>query len=232
MPHAIETNTNEEPPYSEMTLRESLIARHSSRAFLSTPVSKSIIQSTLDLARFAPSNSNIQPHLVFLLAGESLENLRTRLFTAASESTPNIPPLPVGYTHYRSEVGRQLYGEGVGIPRSDSKARNAAVLRNYRFFDAPVGAIVCIDKTLTSADRVSVGMWLQSWLLALTERGVGSCVQVCQTGYPELVRRECGITDDLEILVAVSIGYEDPDFKANGLRPARDESKKHVTFME
>ncbi|TGO66877.1 hypothetical protein BOTNAR_0052g00120 [Botryotinia narcissicola] len=232
MPHAIETKTNGDPPYFEMTLRESLIARHSSRAFLSTPVPKSILQSTLDLARFAPSNSNIQPHLVFVLTGESLENLRTKLYTAASKSTPNIPPLPVGYTHYRSEVGRQLYGEGMGIPRSDSKARNAAVLRNYRFFDAPVGAIVCIDKTLTNADRVSVGMWLQSWLLALTERGVGSCVQICQTGYPELVRRECGITDDLEILVAVSIGYEDPDFRANGLRPTRDESTKHVTFME
>ncbi|KAF5871669.1 putative nitroreductase protein [Botrytis fragariae] len=232
MPHAIETKANEEPPYSEMTLRESLIARHSSRAFLPTPVPKSIIQSTLDLARFAPSNSNIQPHLVFLLTGKSLENLRSKLFSAASESTPNIPPLPAAYTHYRSEVGRQLYGEGMGIPRSDLKARNAAVLRNYQFFDAPVGAIVCIDKNLTNADRVSVGMWLQSWLLALTERGVGSCVQVCQTGYPDLVRRECGITDDLEILVAVSIGYEDPDFRANALRPARDESKKHVTFME
>ncbi|KAF7953663.1 uncharacterized protein EAE97_001062 [Botrytis byssoidea] len=232
MPHAIETKTNGDPPYFEMTLRESLIARHSSRAFLPTPVPKSILQSTLDLARFAPSNSNIQPHLVFVLTSESLENLRTKLYTAASESTPNIPPLPVGYTHYRSEVGRQLYGEGMGIPRSDSKARNAAVLRNYRFFDAPVGAIVCIDKTLTNADRVSVGMWLQSWLLALTERGVGSCVQICQTGYPELVRRECGITDNLEILVAVSIGYEDPDFRANGLRPTRDESTKHVTFME
>ncbi|KAK6613217.1 hypothetical protein H4I95_01561 [Botrytis cinerea] len=216
MPHAIETNTNEEPPYSEMTLRESLIARHSSRAFLSTPVSKFIIQSTLDLARFAPSNSNIQPHLVFLLAGESLENLRTKLFTAASESTPNIPPLPVGYTHYRSEVGRQLYGEGMAF-------HDPILKLAMQPSSATIGSLM---------HQVSVGMWLQSWLLALTERGVDSCVQVCQTGYPELVRRECDITDDLEILVAVSIGYEDPDFKANGLRPARDESKKHVTFME
>lgn len=120
----------------------------------------------------------------------------------------------------------------MGIPRSDTKARDAAVLRNYQFFDAPVGAIVCIDKSLTDADRMTVGMWLQSWLLALTERGVDSCVQICQTGYPELVSKECGISDDLEILVAVSIGYEDPDFKANGLRIGREDAEKYVTFLE
>ncbi|ESZ94953.1 hypothetical protein SBOR_4677 [Sclerotinia borealis F-4128] len=232
MPHVIETETAQKSFYHEMTLKESLIARHSSRAFLPTPVSESIIQSTLDLARFAPSNSNIQPHRLFLLTGEPLENLRTKLFAAASQSTPNIPPLPTEYTHYRSELGLQVYGEGMGIPRSDLKARNAAVLRNYRFFDAPVGAIVCIDKCLTNADRVSVGMWLQSWLLALTERGVGTCVQVCQTGYPEVARRECGIGDDLEILVAVSIGYEDPEFKANRLRIGREDAMKYVTYIQ
>ncbi|QSZ29429.1 hypothetical protein DSL72_003943 [Monilinia vaccinii-corymbosi] len=232
MPHAIEPETIQKPFYPEMSLKESLIARHSSRGFLSTPISKSIIQSTLDLARFAPSNSNIQPHRVVLLTGESLENLKTKLFAAASESTPNIPPLPAEYAHYRSELGSQIYGEGMGIPRSDSKARNAAVLKNYLFFDAPLGAIVCIDKRLSNADRVSVGMWLQSWLLALTERGVDTCVQVCQTGYPELLRSECGISDDLEILVAVSIGYEDPEFKANGLRIGRVNAEEYVTFME
>ncbi|KAI9648466.1 hypothetical protein NHQ30_003100 [Ciborinia camelliae] len=231
MPHAIKTETAQRSSYPEMTLKESLIERHSSRSFLSTPVSKSIIQSTLDLARFAPSNSNIQPHRIFLLTGEPLENLRTKLFAVASESTPNIPPLPAEYTHYRSELGQQIYGEGMGIPRSDAKARNAAVLRNYQFFDAPVGAIVCIDKRLTNADRMSVGMWLQSWLLALTERGVGTCVQICQTGYPEVVRSECGISDDLEILVAVSIGYENPEFKSNGLRIGRENAEKYVTFI-
>ncbi|APA09720.1 hypothetical protein SS1G_06093 [Sclerotinia sclerotiorum 1980 UF-70] len=232
MPHSTETETTQQSSYAEMTLKESLMTRHSSRAFLPTPVPKSIINSTLDLARFAPSNSNIQPQRLFLLTGEPLENLKSKLFSIASESTPNIPPLPKEYTHYRSEVGRQLYGEAMGIPRSDSKARNAAVLRNYQFFNAPVGALVCIDKSLTSADRLSVGMWLQSWLLALTERGVGSCVQVCQTGYPALLRTECGISDDLEILVAVSIGYEDSEFKANGLRIGREDVEKFVHFLE
>ncbi|CAD6441921.1 f60fe0d5-ea31-4b9e-b41e-b84abbca666f [Sclerotinia trifoliorum] len=232
MPHAIEIEAIQQPTYPEMSLKESLMTRHSSRAFLPTPVPKSIIKSTLDLARFAPSNSNIQPQRIFLLTGEPLENLKSKLFAEASKSTPSIPPLPKAYTHYRSEVGRQLYGEAMGISRSDSKARNAAVLRNYQFFNAPVGAIVCIDKSLTNADRVSVGMWLQSWLLALTERGVGSCVQVCQTGYPELLRTECGISDDLEILVAVSIGYEDPGFQANGLKIGRENAEKFVDFLE
>ena len=117
MPHAIEPEDSiQKSPYPEMTLKESLIARHSTRAFLPTPVQKSIIQSTLNLARLAPSGSNIQPQRIFLLTGKPLENLKTKLFAVASASTPNIPPIPAEHTRYRSQLGLQIYGEGMGIP--------------------------------------------------------------------------------------------------------------------
>lgn len=48
-----------------------------------------------------------------------------------------------------------------------------------------------------------------------------------------MVRRECEISDDLEILLAVSIGYEDPEFRADGLRIGREDAEKYVvTFPE
>jgi nitroreductase len=35
---------------------------------------------------------------------------------------------------------------------------------------------------------MSVGMFLQTLLLALTARGLGTCVEVSIAGYPEVVR--------------------------------------------
>jgi hypothetical protein len=45
-----------------------------------------------------------------------------------------------------------------------------------------------MHRDLGPADAVSVGMFLQTLLLALTERALGSCVEVSIAGYPEIVR--------------------------------------------
>ena len=37
-------------------------------------------------------------------------------------------------------------------------------------------------------DALGVGMYLQTLLLALTARGLGTCVEVSIAGYPEIVR--------------------------------------------
>ncbi|PQE26011.1 nitroreductase protein [Rutstroemia sp. NJR-2017a BBW] len=214
-----------------MTLDETLLIRHTSRGFLPTPIPQSILHSTLELAQHAPSNSNIQPHRVFLLTGASLLKLETALYTIASETTPNIPALPEEFQHFRRDLGYQVYNEGMGIQRFDHAARNAAVLRNYKFFDAPCAAIVCIDRRLSAPDVLGVGMWLQSWLLALTEQGVQSAVEVSVAGYPEVVRRECGIGEELEVLCGVAVGYEDLGFKPNVLRTGRTPVEANVTFL-
>ncbi|KAM3076004.1 hypothetical protein ACMFMF_005349 [Clarireedia jacksonii] len=217
--------------HSEMTLAQTILTRHTSRGFLSTPVPQSIIHSTLELAQHAPSNSNIQPHRVYILTGASLHKLVTALYAAASESTPNIPALPAEFQHFRRELGYRLYNETMGIQRSDHAARNAAVLRNYKFFDAPCAAIVCMDRRLSSPDTMGVGMWLMTWLLALTEQGVQSGVEVSIAGYPEVVKREVGIAEELDVLCGVAIGYEDLGFKPNSLRIEKAPAESNVTFL-
>lgn len=120
----------------------------------------------------------------------------------------------------------------MGIAREDLAGRKAAVLRNYEFFGAPVVAIVCMDKALGNPDSLSVGMYLQTLLLGLTERGLASCVEVSVAGYPEIVKKELGIGEEMEVLCAVAIGFEDAAFKANGLRIGREEVEVTTTWLE
>ena len=146
--------------------------RHSTRLFLSTPVPRPLVLEALALAQHAPSNSNIQPWRITFVAGPALERLKDALLAVAKAGTPNIPPLPATFGHYRKELGMQLYGVSMGIAHEHEEGRAAAVLRNFEFFGAPLAAIISMPQDLGPPDALSVGLWLQTLLLALTERGL------------------------------------------------------------
>ena len=82
------------------------------------------------------------------------------------------------------------------------------------------------------ADALSVGMFLQTLLLALTERDLGSCVEVSIAGYPEIVRAQLGIPAELSILCGLAVGYPDPDFAANKLHVGREPIGENVVFLD
>jgi hypothetical protein len=74
----------------------------------------------------------------------------------------------------------------MGIAREDKAGRTVAVMRNFEFFRAPLVGIVCMHRDLGPPDALSVGMFLQTLLLPLTERGLGSCCEVSVVGYPAI----------------------------------------------
>ncbi|KIK60293.1 hypothetical protein GYMLUDRAFT_43588 [Collybiopsis luxurians FD-317 M1] len=218
-----------------MSIDEVIVARHSTRRFLSDkPVPKDVIQRALQLATHAPSNSNIQPWRLYLLSGAAADRLKRALVAEVnSGAISQVPPLPEAFKHFNSEVGKQLYGaDGLNIPRDDVQGHQAAVLRNYEFYGAPTTAIVCIDNALTKADALSVGMYLQTFLLALTEAGLGSCVEISVSGYPEIIRKTVGIPAELDIICGVAIGYEDETMKVNKLRMERVAVEETTVILE
>jgi nitroreductase len=89
-----------------------------------------------------------------------------------------------------------------------------------------------MHRELGPADALSVGMYLQTLMLALTARGLDTCVEVSVAGYPDVVRAELEIPEELTIICALAVGYGDPDFPANKLRIGRDAVAKHVKFRD
>ena len=212
-------------------LEQMILERHSTRLFLPRPVPRALVEEALVLAQHAPSNSNIQPwHMVFA-SGPTRNRLVKALLEEAQRRPPNIPPLPESFKHFRSELGVQVYG-AMGITREDKAGHTAAVLRNWEFFRAPLAAIVCMHKDLGPADALSVGMFLQTLLLALTARDLGTCCEVSIAGYPEIVRAELAIPEELSILCGLAVGYPDPDFRANKLHIGREAIEKNVVFLD
>lgn len=209
--------------------------RHSTRKFLSKPVPRILLNEALALAQLAPSNSNTQPWRVVFAEGIRRDRLKTTLLKQAQHfdfsQLPKIAQLPEAFQHYRQELGEQLYG-AMGIAREDTVSRKQAVLHNYEFFGAPVIGIVCMHQELGYADALSVGIYLQTLILSLTARGLGTCAQVSLAAYPEVIRSELNIPPDLLILCGLAIGYTDPDFPPNHLRIRRDPVEKNVLFLD
>jgi nitroreductase len=169
---------------------------------------------------------------MFIVTGAARDRLRTALLAAAGDGAPNIPALPEVFRHFRSDLGKQVYNQGMGIAREDAAGRAAAVMRNYEFFKAPVVGIVCMHKELDLQDAVGVGMYLQTFLLSLTQKGLNSCSEVSLAGYPEVLRKELGISEELTILCGVAIGYEDTNFGANRLRTQRLPVEDTTVFLD
>jgi nitroreductase len=213
-------------------LEDVIRERHSIRMFLpDRPVARELVDEAVDLAIHAPSNSNIQPwHLVFA-SGPARDRLVAALLEAAQAGPPKVPELPEHFTHFRSETGKVVYGS-MGIARDDVDGRRAAVLRNWEFFRAPLAGIVCMDRELGLVDSLGVGMFLQTLVLALTARRLGTCVQVAIAGYPEIIHQQLDIPEQFTILCGLSVGYPDPDFPANKIRIGRQPIEKNVVFVE
>jgi nitroreductase len=213
-------------------LEQAINERRSIRMFLpDKPVPRELVDRALELAIRAPSNSNVQPWHLRLVSGAARDRLVAALLDEASSKPPVVPELPELFAHLRRELGAKVYGS-MGITRDDSEGRRIAVLRNWEFFRAPLAGIVCMHRDLHYVDSLGVGMFLQTFLLALTARGLGTCVQVSIAGYPEIVREQLSISDEYAILCGLAIGYPDPTFPANNLRTARNPIEHNVVFHD
>lgn len=206
--------------------------RRSTRMFLrDKPVPRNLLDEAFALAMRAPSNSNVQPWRMFVASGPRRDRLVEALLEEAAVELPVTKGIPESYLPLRRELGALVYG-AMGISRHDKEGRRIAQLRNWEFFRAPVGAVVCMHRDLGPVDGVGVGMFLQTLVLALTERGLGTCVQVSIAAYPDILRAQLDIPEDLTVLCGLSIGYPDPAFAANNLEVPRNPVEVNVTFLD
>lgn len=186
------------------------------------------------MAQHAASNSNIQPWRIAVVEGDALKRLEKSLLEADdSDVTPQIKAIPAEYKQYRSDMGHALYGpNGYNIQRGDKDSMNEARRRNYTFFDAPTAFIVAMDNKLAAVDVLSIGLYLQTLVLLLQERGVRHCIEVSVAGYPDAIRKELGIPEHMDILCGVAVGYEDEEKQVNKLIMSRDDWRNDVHFFK
>lgn len=201
-------------------------SRHSVRAFKPIPVSKEVLMGILNAANRAPSWADTQPWEIFVAGGETLNRLR-QAFTARCEQGVPVATELARPTDWPAAPKKRMMDfvshscAIMGVAVGDERAREASVRRNFEFFGAPVVVYLCLDKTLTPWSYFDLGLVAQNIMLAAKELEIDSVIAVNLVGYPELIREELDISDDLMIVIGIALGYEDVDNIVNKSRSPR-----------
>jgi nitroreductase len=220
-----------------MNVTEAVRSRHSIRAFLDTPVPEATLREVLETASRAASGGNVQPWRIYALAGAPLAEFKARMIRRLAT---NPSPDPLEYHVYpenlwephrtwRFRVGEQMYGH-IGIPREDKAARLMWFARNYQFFDAPAALFAYLDKRMGPPQWSDMGMYLQTVMLLLREKGLDSCAQECWSRYPAEVGAFLDPPAELMLFCGMAIGYRDPDAPVNRLVSERASLDEFATF--
>jgi nitroreductase len=217
-------------------LDKTIIERRSVRGFLPEPVPRAVLKEVLELAQRAPSNCNVQPWRVYIASGDTLQRMKTALLEAASSGQTDAMSSSIDaffgtYRQKQIACAVELYGK-MGIARDDREGRTWAMLRNFEFFGAPHIAYICMAKSFGVGVALDVGMYVQTLMLAMQSRGIGSCAQAALRAFPEVAGAHLGIPDDEQILCGLSFGYEDPSVPANQTRQPRDPIERNVFFRD
>lgn len=225
-----------------MNVEQALRARRSVRAFLPTEVPRGEIERLLALAARSASNSNVQPWHVHVLTGEPKRSLSTALLTAMADgqrvAEPGLEyqyqPEPDAWTEpfrsRRQQFGEGLYGEVLGIERTDTTRRYAHHLRNYEFFGAPVGMILTVSRCPLAGALVDAGLFLQALMLAAQDAGLATCPQASLIHLHPVLRSWLDVPADQLIVCGLALGYADPDHALSRHRTSRAPVADFTTF--
>jgi nitroreductase len=219
-----------------MTVAQATLARQSIRAFRPDPVAQADVEALLDLARHAPSGGNLQPWVVYAIAGAAKDALIAAVAQKLAHNERETPPYDVYPKNLweplrsrRREAGLQRFA-ALGMPR-DGGAEAILERRNLEFFGAPVGLFFCLDRRVGPPQWSDMGMFMQTLMLLATARGLATCPQEIWSGWPDSVRAALDLPAHLMTFSGMALGYPDPESPMNTYRTARDEVATFTTFV-
>ena len=210
--------------------------RRSVRGFLPDPVPRQLIEELFAAARRAPSGANLQPGRFHALSGSALRKLVEVLLSAVTDDRAGVEeysyfpkPMPSRLKERQRDTGFALYA-ALGIEKRDIKARKRQFEENYRFFRAPVGIIVSIDREMGKGCFMDLGMAIQSFFLAAEMKGLATCGIGAIAQFGDVVHEHLALPDNEIVVCGIALGRPDWNKKVNKLRTKRIPLNEFTTF--
>ena len=222
-----------------------ILSRFSARAFLPRAVPHELIVEILQVASRAASGTNTQPWQVYVLQGESRDNLVQKVCAAHDaifadpaqaeqyrEEYDYYPQKWVSpYIDRRRENGWGLY-QLLGITKGDKERMHAQHQRNFQFFDAPIGLMFTVDKVMGRGSLVDYGMFLQSIMVAARARGLHSGPQAAWNGFAKIILPHLAAGPDEMLVCGMALGYADETDPVNRFHTPRVPVEQFTHWLE
>ena len=214
-----------------MNVIEAITTRRSTRAFLSKPVEKEKLDAVLAAAVRSPSWANTQPWEIFVVTGNTLEKIRKgykQKYAESAAAASETPP-PAKWTDAALKRIQQLRPD---MTKGCGDAVEHFTTLNQAMFNAPVVVYICMDKILYEWSLYDIGAYSQSFMLAALEQGLSTIPAITLTFYPDILRRELKIPDNLKVTIGIAVGYADKEHGINNFVSARSPLTETVRFFE
>lgn len=230
-------------------LADLIRTRRSVRDFLPEPIPSSVLDAVLDDARWAPSWSNTQPYRIAVATGALKDRLEAELcqrFDAATTAQRGGIPgrlklfvtrrgmpdgdfsttfdYPGDLLPRRRATGFGLY-ELLGIARTDGKARNRQLRRNFEFFGAPTVMFVFVHAGLRAFGVLDAGIFLQTLMLSAHARGLATCAEGALATWAGPIREAFDVPRHYKLICGVAVGYASPH-PVNRYNPGRGDPRE------
>lgn len=223
-----------------MNVTEAVRQRISTRAFLDTPIPRDELADLLETAQRAPSGGNLQPWKLIAVTGAAKDDVINIAHRVLAENPtgpvmsdrpvyPDLAAVDPVYNTRRKRVGEMMYAK-LGIPKEDRAGRTRWFANNYRFFGAPVGLFLVIDRRMGHGQWAHMGMYMQTIALLAEERGWGTCMQECWARLRDELHACFGLDEHHMIYAGISLGVPDLDEEVNNLYAERAPLSEIVEF--
>lgn len=212
-----------------MEIIEAIKTRKSIRDFKDDLIPQTVIREILEVSCRAPSAMNSQPWEFTVITKETLDSIkRATIEKLKGGETPHAEhsfagwPRESVYRQRQVELGREIF-RVMEIKKEDSGKRSQWMERGFRYFNAPVAIIICVDRMLAEGTPIfDIGAVTQTICLTALHYGIGTCIANQGVMYPEILREFCNISEDKQIIIAIALGYPNWDFPANQLETGRE----------
>ena len=214
-----------------MNVIEALNARHSVRAFLDAPVEEEKLTAILEAAVRTPSWANSQPWELFIATGDTLDRIRKAYAGKYAEKATVATEIPRPGDWPEACVKRRETLQP-GMARDCGDAAKEFGTLNQTMFNAPAVIYLCIDKILGEWALYDVGAYTQSLMLAAVHHGLDTIPAYTLMLYPEVLRRELKIPDNLKLAIGLAIGYADKAHGINNFKSERSPLSETVRYLK
>jgi nitroreductase len=214
-----------------MNVTQAITQRHSIRAFLDKPIEPSILTQVLETAQRTPSWANTQPWEIFVATGATLKRLKAAYYhehTVKASGEPDIPRP----TEWSDEAKKHISELHPDMVRDCGDSVEQFGPLNRDMFHAPAVVFIGMDKVLSEWSLYDIGAYSQTLMLAALENGLGSIPAITLTLFPEVLRKELGIPDNLKITIGIALGYVDTENHINRFVSRRRKLSETVRILD
>lgn len=215
-----------------MNTIDAIIERRSTRAFLDTPIEKEKLDKIFEAAQRSPSWANTQPWEAFVASGETLERIKAG-FKEKHENKAEInleTPRPKEWSDLAKRRVSEIRPSLIRICGEEAADQFAPL--NQAMFNAPTVIFLCIDKVMTEWAMYDIGAYAQNIMLAAEELGLATIPAIQLLLFPDVLRKEMDIPENLKFTIGIAIGYEDKENRINDFVSERDPISNCVRFFD